>query len=88
MAPLMTSARLALIWPSPALDPDGLLRSFAALLIACVVAALPRRWGVAGTTALVVALVFLRPALIVAPAIDETPRSQCRGFFFAGLAMA
>ena len=48
MAPLMTSARLALIWPSPALDPDGLLRSFAALLIACVVAALPRRWRVLG----------------------------------------
>jgi hypothetical protein len=41
-----------------ALDPDGLLRAFAALIVACVVAALPRRWRVAGTAALVVALVF------------------------------
>jgi hypothetical protein len=58
MAPLMTSAEAALIWPAPALDRDGLLRALAALLVACVVAALPRRWQVAGTAALVVALVF------------------------------
>jgi len=57
MAPLVTSA-VALIWPAPALDRDGLLRAFAALLVACVVAALPRRWRIAGTAALVVALVF------------------------------
>jgi hypothetical protein len=57
MAPLMTSAGVALIWPALALDPDGLVRAFAALFLACVVAALPRRW-VAGTAALVVALVF------------------------------
>jgi hypothetical protein len=57
MAPLMTSAGVALIWPALALDRDGLLRAFAALILACVVAALPRRWRVAGT-ALVVALVF------------------------------
>ena len=31
MAPLMTSARVALIWPAPALDSDGLLRAFTAL---------------------------------------------------------
>ena len=49
---------VALIWPAPALDPDGLLRAFAALVVACGVAALPRRWRVAGTAALVVALVF------------------------------
>ena len=58
MAPLMTSAGVALIWPAPALDRDGLLRAFAALIIACAVGALPRRWRHAGTAALVVALVF------------------------------
>ena len=58
MAPLMTSAEVTLIWPAPALDRDGLLRAFTALLVGCVVAALPRRWRVAGTAALVVALVF------------------------------
>ena len=59
MAPLaMTAAGVALIWPTLALDPDGLVRAFAALFVACVVAALPRRWRVAGTAALVVALVF------------------------------
>jgi hypothetical protein len=58
MAPLMTSAGVALIWPAPALDPDGLLRTFAALVVACGVAALPHRWRVAGTAALVVTLVF------------------------------
>ena len=58
MAPLMTSAGVALIWPAPALDRDGLLRALAALLVACAVAALPRRWRHAGTAALVVALVF------------------------------
>jgi len=58
MAPLMSSAGVALIWPTLALDPDGLLRALAALLVACVVAVLPRRWRVAGTAALVVALVF------------------------------
>ena len=58
MAALMTSAGVALIWPVPALDRDGLLRAFAALIIACGVATLPRRWRVAGTAALVVALVF------------------------------
>jgi RNA-directed DNA polymerase len=55
---VLTSAGAALIWPAPALDRDGLLRPFAALFVACVVAALPRRWRVAGTAALVVALVF------------------------------
>ena len=54
----LTAAGVALIWPAPPLDPDGLLRTFAALIVACVVAALPRRWRVAGTAALVVALVF------------------------------
>jgi hypothetical protein len=44
--------------PALALDPDGLLRACAALIVACGVAALPRRWRVAGTAALVVALVF------------------------------
>jgi hypothetical protein len=34
------------------------LRVFTALLLGCVVATLPRRWRVAGTAALVVALVF------------------------------
>jgi hypothetical protein len=58
MAPLMTSTGVALIWPALAPDPDGLLRAFAALLVACGVAALPRRWRHAGTAALVVALVF------------------------------
>jgi hypothetical protein len=58
VASLMTSAGAALIWPAPAIDRDGLLRAFAALLVACVVATLPRRWRVAGTAALVVALVF------------------------------
>jgi hypothetical protein len=58
MATLLTLARVALIWPALALDRDGLLRAFAALLMACVVVALPRRWRVAGTAALVVALVF------------------------------
>ena len=58
MAPLMTSAGVALVWPALALDPDGLLRAFAALIVACVVAALPRHWRVTGTAALVVALVF------------------------------
>jgi hypothetical protein len=57
MAPLMTSAGVALIWPAP-LDTEGLLRAFAALIIACGVAMLPRRWRHAGTAALVVALVF------------------------------
>jgi hypothetical protein len=51
-------AGVALIWPAPALDSDGLLRAFTALIVGCVVAALPRRWRVAGTAALVVALVF------------------------------
>ena len=54
----MTSAGVALIWPAPALDRDGLLRAFAALIVACIVAVLPRRWRVPGTAALVVALVF------------------------------
>jgi hypothetical protein len=54
----LTLAGVALIWPALALDPDGLLRALAALLVACVVAVLPRRWRVAGTAALVVALVF------------------------------
>jgi hypothetical protein len=54
----LTAAGVALIWPALALDPDGLLRAFAALIVACVVAALPRRWRHAGTAALVVALVF------------------------------
>ena len=54
----LTAAGVALIWPAPALDRDGLLRAFAALLVACVVAVLPRRWRHAGTAALVVALVF------------------------------
>jgi hypothetical protein len=58
MTPFLTPAGVALIWPALALDPDGLLRAVAALLVACVVAALPRRWRVAGTAALVVALVF------------------------------
>jgi hypothetical protein len=49
MTALMTSGGAALIWPAPALDRDGLLRAFAALLVACVVAALPRRWRVAWT---------------------------------------
>jgi hypothetical protein len=53
-----TAPGVALIWPALALDPDGLLRAFAALLVACVVAALPRHWRVTGTAALVVALVF------------------------------
>jgi hypothetical protein len=48
----LTSAGVALIWPVP-LDTEGLLRAFAALLVACVVAALPRRWRVTGTAALV-----------------------------------
>jgi hypothetical protein len=54
----LTAPGVALIWPAPALDRDGLLRAFAALIVACVVATLPRRWRVAGTAALVVALVF------------------------------
>ena len=54
----INAAGVALIWPTPALDGDGLLRAFAALIVACVVATLPRRWRVAGTAALVVALVF------------------------------
>jgi hypothetical protein len=53
-----TAPGVALIWPALALDPDGLLRAFAALIVACVVAALPRHWRVTGTAALVVALVF------------------------------
>ena len=56
MAP--TSAGVALIWPALALDPDGLLRAFAALIVPCFVSTLPRRWRVAGTAALLVALVF------------------------------
>jgi hypothetical protein len=58
LVPDLTPAGVALIWPAPALDRDGLLRAFAALLVACAVAALPRRWRHAGTAALVVALVF------------------------------
>jgi hypothetical protein len=58
MVPLVTSAGVTLIRPAPALDGDGLLRAFTALLVACAVAALPRRWRHAGTAALVVALVF------------------------------
>ena len=54
----LTAAGVALIWPALALDPDGLLHAFAALIVACVVAVLPRRWRLAGTAALVVALVF------------------------------
>ena len=54
----LTAPGVALIWPAPALDRDGLLRAFSALIVACAVAALPRRWRVAGTAALVVALVF------------------------------
>jgi hypothetical protein len=54
----LTPAGVALIWPALALDPDGLWRAFAALIVACVVVALPRRWRHAGTAALVVALVF------------------------------
>jgi hypothetical protein len=42
----LTPAGVALIWAAPA------------LLVACVVAMLPRRWRHAGTAALVVALVF------------------------------
>jgi hypothetical protein len=51
----LTTPGVALIWPAPALDRDGLLRVFAALIVACVVAMLPRRWRHAGTAALVVA---------------------------------
>jgi hypothetical protein len=59
MTPFLTAAGVAaLIWPAPALDRDGLLRTCAALFVACGVAALPRRWRHAGTAALVVALVF------------------------------
>jgi hypothetical protein len=58
MTPFLTGAGVALIWPAPALDPDGLLRAFAALLVACVLAALPRRWGPVATVTLVVVLVF------------------------------
>jgi hypothetical protein len=54
----LTAPGVALIWPALALDRDGLLRAFTALLVACVVAALPRRWRHAGAAALVVALVF------------------------------
>jgi hypothetical protein len=54
----INAAGAALIWPAPALDRDGLLRALAALLVACVVAMLPRRWRVPGTTALVLAFVF------------------------------
>jgi hypothetical protein len=54
----INAAGVALIWPAPALDRDWLLRAFAALIVACIVATLPRRWRVAGTAALVVALVF------------------------------
>ncbi len=54
----LTVAGVALIWRALALDLDGLLRAFAALIVACVVVALPRRWRVAGTAALVVTLVF------------------------------
>ena len=54
----LTAAGVALIWAALALDPDGLLRAFAALIVACVVAVLPRRWRLAGTAAVVVALVF------------------------------
>ena len=54
----INAAGVALIWPAPALDRDGLLRAFAALLVACVVAALPRRWRISGTAALGVTLVF------------------------------
>jgi hypothetical protein len=35
----LTSTGVALIWPAP-LDTEGLLRAFAALIVACVVAAL------------------------------------------------
>jgi hypothetical protein len=58
MTSLLTSAGAALIWPAPALDREGLLRAFAALLVACVVAELPRRWGPVATAILVVVLVF------------------------------
>ena len=74
----LTPAGVALIWPAPALDPVGLLRVFAALLVACVVATLPRRWWAAGTAALVVALVFF--ALDDQGPRPTSPRSQCRGF--------
>jgi hypothetical protein len=36
----LTPAGVALIWPAPALDRDGLLRALAALLVACAVATL------------------------------------------------
>jgi hypothetical protein len=58
MAPLVTSAGVALIWPTPALDPDGLLRACAALAVACVLAPLPPRWGPVATVTLVAVLVF------------------------------
>jgi hypothetical protein len=51
-----TAPGVALIWPAPA--HNELVIGSAALIVACVVAALPRRWRVAGTAALVVALVF------------------------------
>jgi hypothetical protein len=54
----INAAGVALIWPALALDRDGLLRAFAALIVACVVATFPRRCRAAGTAALVVALVF------------------------------
>ena len=54
----INTAGVALMWPAPAFDREGLLRAVAALIVACVVAALPRRWRVAGTAALVVAFVF------------------------------
>jgi hypothetical protein len=58
MAPLVTSAGVALVWPAPALDPDGLVRALAALGVACVLAPLPSRWAPAATATLVAVLVF------------------------------
>jgi hypothetical protein len=43
----LTAPGVALIWPAPALDRDRLLWAFAALIVACAVATLPRRWRVA-----------------------------------------
>jgi hypothetical protein len=47
MAPLVTSAGVALIWP--VLAHNELVISGAALIVACVLAILPRRWRHAGT---------------------------------------
>jgi hypothetical protein len=84
MTSLLTSAGAALIWPAPALDRDGLLRAFAALFVACGVAALPRRWRHAGTAILVVTLVFfaLRSTPLPRP---YSPRSKAGVFLYPHL---